>query len=457
MHQLFWKIFFSFWLSLILFVGVSLLAATLYLENTRAQDQIESPRARLLNYAEEARFIAKNQGIDQLTSWLQQLDRREAIPFLLLDEQGRDLLERPVSPRLAQRFQHGWKPPRHFEGRRPPRQPVQIQLPDGSRYRLVADFQAVTLGRVLRRPRVIAAPFIVAAIISGLVCFLLARYLTTPIQRLSRATRQFASGDLGLRVSPGLGGRRDEIADLARDFDHMAERLQELIGSQKQLLSDVSHELRSPLARMQVALGLARKREPGQCGMELDRIEHEADLLNDMIGQLLSLSRLESGVMPASSGTVDLSGLLIEVVKNADFEAQALNRRVQITDCVPATIKANEPLLKSALENVVRNAVKYTAENTSVDISMQADTEHAGQLIIQVHDHGPGVPEDMLTRLFEPFVRIGEARDRKSGGYGLGLAIAKRAIQLHGGEISASNEIRGGLKVRIQLPLDQAV
>ena len=152
---------------------------------------------------------------------------------------------------------------------------------------MVADFQAVTLGRVLRRPRVIATPLIVATIISGLVCFLLARYLTTPIQHLSRATRQFASGDLGLRVSPGLGRRRDEIADLARDFDHMAERLQELIGSQKQLLSDVSHELRSPLARLQVALGLARKREPGQCGIELDRIEHEAELLNHMIGQLL--------------------------------------------------------------------------------------------------------------------------------------------------------------------------
>ena len=455
MHALFWKIFFSFWLSLILFVGVSLLAASLYLEHTRAQDQVESPRARLLNYTGEARFIAENQGRDELKSWLQQLDRREAIPFLLLDEQGVDLLGRPVSPHLAQRFQRGWKPPRHFEGRRSPWRPEPIQLPDGSRYRLVADFQAVTLGRVLRRPRVIAAPLIVAAVISGLVCFLLARYLTTPIRRLSRAPRQFASGDLGLRVSPGLGSRRDEIADLARDFDHMAERLQELIGSQKQLLSDVSHELRSPLARLQVALGLARKREPGQCGVELDRIEHEAELLNQMIGQLLSLSRLESGVMPATSATIDLSGILAEVAKNADFEARALKRRVQITNSVSATIKANEPLLKSALENVVRNAVKYTAENTSVDISLQADGETGGQLIIQVLDHGPGVPEDMLSRLFEPFVRIGEARDRSSGGYGLGLAIAKRAIQLHGGEISASNEVQGGLNVRIRLPLDQ--
>jgi two-component system sensor histidine kinase CpxA len=454
MHQLFWKIFFSFWFSLILFVSVSLLAATLYLEHTRAQDEIESPRARLSSYADEARQIATSQGIDQLKSWLRQLDRREAIPFLLLDQQGEDLLNRPVSPHLAQRFQRGRKPPRHLEGRRPFRQPAPIRVPGGNHYRLVADFQAVTLGRVLRRPRVIASPIILAAIISGLVCFLLARYLTTPIRRLSRATHQFASGDFSLRVSPALGRRRDEIADLARDFDHMAERLQELLNSQKQLISDVSHELRSPLARLQVALGLARKREPVQCSMELDRIEHEAELLNEMIGQLLSLSRLESGATLQHAGAVDLSGLLNEVVKNADFEAGVLNREVRIIDCVPVSIRANETLLRSALENVVRNAVKYTNENTSVDISLQPDPEHNSGVIVLVRDHGPGVPEDMLSKLFEPFVRIGEARDRKSGGYGLGLAIAKRAVQLHGGEIRASNDVRGGLNVRIRLPVD---
>jgi two-component system sensor histidine kinase CpxA len=252
-----------------------------------------------------------------------------------------------------------------------------------------------------------------------------------------------------------MGGRRDEIADLACDFDHMAERLQGLIGSQKQLLSDVSHELRSPLARLQVALGLARQREQDQPNTELDRIEREAERLNELIGQLLSLTRLEFGTVLSHSEPVDLADLLTEIAESTDFEARALNRRVHMVNSVPAIVEANETLLRSALENVVRNAAKYTDVNTSVDISLQPDKAHAGWLLVQVRDHGPGVPEDMLTKLFEPFVRVGDARDRDSGGYGLGLAIAKRAIRLHGGEIFAGNEPDGGLNVRIRLPVDQ--
>ena len=451
MHRLFWKIFLSFWFSLILFAGVSLLATSLFLERVRTQDVNESLRDRHLSYIEEAQYIAKNDGIDGLKPWLRKLDRSEAIPFLLIDEQGKDLLERPVSSHITERLNHERRSPRHVkEGQGSWRRDL-IQLPDGGNYRLIPDFQAVTLNRVLSRPRVIAAPIIVAAIISGLVCFLLARYLTTPIQRLSRATHQFASGDLGLRVASTMGGRRDEIADLARDFDHMAERLQTLIGSQKQLLSDVSHELRSPLARLQLALGLARQREQNQANAELDRIEREAERLNELIGQLLSLARLESGTTLAHSEPVDLTTLLAEVAMSADYEARAANRQVRIINSMPASIEANEALLRSALENVIRNAAKYTDESTSVDVSLQMDHEHTGRLLIQVRDHGPGVPEEMLTKLFEPFVRVGDARDRRSGGYGLGLAIAERAIRLHGGEISASNEPGGGLVVSIRL------
>jgi len=455
MNRLFWKIFLSFWISLVLFAGISLLAASLFLEHMRGQDEMESPRDRHISYIEEAQFIAENDGIDGLKSWLRKLDHREAIPFLLLDEHGKDLLERPVSPHLTERLNRKQRSSRHMEGGRSPRHRDLIQLPKGGEYRLVPDFQAVTLNRVLRRPRVIAIPVIVAAIVSGLVCFFLAGYLTRPIRRLSRATHQFAAGDLDLRIASTMGGRRDEIADLARDFDHMAERLQALIGAQKQLLSDVSHELRSPLARLQVALGLARQREQHQANVELDRIEREADRLNELIGQLLSLARLESGTQLSHSGPVDLAALLAEIAESTDFEARAANRQVRIIDSAPATIDANETLLRSALENVIRNGAKYTDENTSVEISLQHDPEHTGWLLIQVRDHGPGVPNDMLTKLFEPFVRVGDARDRKSGGYGLGLAIAERAICLHGGEISASNEPDGGLTVSIRLPLDQ--
>ncbi len=456
MNRLFWKIFLSFWISLILFAGAGLLAASLFLERARAQDEIESPRDRHLTYINEARSIAKNEGIEGLKTWLRELDQTEAIPFLLIDAEGNDLLDRPISSYLAERLDRRWKSQHPMDGKRSPGRRDLIQIPGAGHHLLVPDFQAVTLNRVLRRPRVIALPVIVAAIISGLVCFLLAEYLTRPIRRLSNAAHQFAAGNLSLRVASTMGGRRDEVADLARDFDHMAERLQILIGSQKQLLSDVSHELRSPLARLQVALGLARQRQQHQTNAELDRIEHEAERLNELIGQLLSLTRLESGTQLAHSEPVDVAVLLAEVAENADFDARAAHRQVRTIHSQSATIKANEPLLRSALENVVRNAIRYTDENTSVDITLQHDPEDPGWLLVQVRDHGPGVPGDMLTELFEPFVRVGDARDRESGGYGLGLAIAERAIRLHGGVISASNAPDGGLNVRIGLPLNQS-
>ena len=454
MNRLFWKIFLSFWVSLILFTGAGLLAASLFLEYTRAQNEIESPRDRHLSYVGEARLVAKNDGLEGLKLWLKKLDRSEAIPFLLIDQTGTDLLNRPVSSHLAKHTDRWNTSPRSMSERRPPKRRELIQVPDNGQYLLVPDFQAVTLNRVLSRPRVIALPVVVAAIISGLVCFLLAGYLTRPIRRLSSATQQFAAGNLSLRVASTMGKRRDEVADLAHDFDDMAERLQALIGSQKQLLSDVSHELRSPLARLQVALGLARQREQHQSNAELDRIEREAEHLNDLIGQLLSLTRLESGKQLSHSEPVDIATLLEEVAENADFEAHAVNRQVRIINSASATIEANEALLRSAFENIVRNAVRYTDESTSVDITLQHDPEQTGWLVIHVRDHGTGVPNEMLTRLFEPFVRVGDARDRESGGYGLGLAIAERAIHLHGGVISASNEPSGGLNVHIRLPLN---
>lgn len=455
MNRLFWKIFLSFWISLILFAGASLLAASLFLERTHAQDEIESPRDRHLTYINEARLVAKSEGIEGLKSWLKKLDRTEATPFLLIDRAGKDLLDRPLSSHLAEHLDRKRKSQRLIDKRRSHKRHNLIQVSGAGEYLLVPDFQAVTLNRVLSRPRVIALPLIVAAIVSGLVCFLLAGYLTRPIRRLSNATHQFAAGNLSLRVASTMGRRRDEIADLARDFDHMAERLQILIGSQKQLLSDVSHELRSPLARLQVALGLARQRQQHQTNAELDRIEHEAERLNELIGQLLSLTRLESDTRLAHSEPVDVAALVAEVAENADFEARAANRQVRTINSLSATIEANEPLLRSALENVVRNAVRHTDENTSVDITLQHDPEHPGWLLVQVRDHGPGVPDDMLTKLFEPFVRVGYARDRESGGYGLGLGIAERAIHLHGGVMTASNEPDGGLNVRIRLPLNQ--
>jgi two-component system sensor histidine kinase CpxA len=328
----------------------------------------------------------------------------------------------------------------------------EIRLPDDTEYRLIADYQGVTLSRVLDRPHVIALPLILAALVSGLVCFLLARYLTAPLDRLRRATEAYAAGDLSARVAPTLGTRKDEVADLAHAFDHMAQRLQELMTSQRQLLSDVSHELRSPLARLQVALGLARQRVAGLADAEFDRIERESERLNDLIGQLLSLAKLEAGTAPSTREPVDLAELLASIASDADYEARASRRRVAITRSEPAVIQGEARLLHSALENIVRNAVRYTPEDTCVNLSLERDREKPDCWRIVIRDQGPGVPEAMLPRLFEPFVRVGDARDRASGGYGLGLAIAQKAVRLHSGEVMALNEPAGGLSVVVTLP-----
>ncbi len=451
MHRLVWKIFFAFWLSLIVFAGASLTLASLFVEHARSDDPNRSLRDRLELYVDETRRIAQRGDIAGLSAWLEKLDQREVIPILLIDAQGKDLLGRPVSEHLARRIEGG--PTQHGRHRHAPQRGL-VRTAEGVEYRLVPDFRAVTLKRVLTRPRVMAIPLIAAAIISGLASFFLARYLSRPIRRLSRATRRFGSGDLSLRVAPTLGGRRDEVAALAHDFDHMAERLQALIAAQRQLLSDVSHELRSPLARLQVALGLARQRHTQQPLPELDRIEREAERLNELIAQLLSLTRLESDLGLSHTESLDLAELVAEIAESTDFEIRGSNRGVRILRRTPAPIEANPTLLYSALENVVRNAAKYTAEGTAVEISLTADDPCTGWALVQVRDHGPGVPQDMLSRLFDPFVRVGDARDRASGGYGLGLAIAKRAIELHGGEISARNHAQGGLSVDIRLPTE---
>lgn len=261
MSRLYWKIFLSFWGALILFAAASILAATFYIEHTRDQHSSMNLRERTLQHIGDAREIARAQGKEGLQQWLGRLDRNEAIPYFLIDQGGADLLGRPVPYHLQQRIQRGRMAPLRHQRERRMWHRTLVALPDGSEYRLLPDFKGISLGRILSRPKVMAIPLVIAALISGLVCFLLARYLTTPIDRLRRATYHYANGDLGHRVLPSMNDRKDEIADLARDFDDMAQHLQALIASHKQLLSDVSHELRSPLARMQVALGLAQQRE----------------------------------------------------------------------------------------------------------------------------------------------------------------------------------------------------
>jgi len=234
----------------------------------------------------------------------------------------------------------------------------------------------------------------------------------------------------------------------------MAERIEALMTTQRQLLRDISHELRSPLARLNVALELARQGSGPEAKGALDRIDREAEQLNDLIGQLLTLPRLESGSDQIARGPVSLARLVQAIAADANFEAQTRNRTVHAVVEKEITIYGSEEMLRQGIENVVRNAVRYTAEHTQVDMSVSRRSGRRGdEAIIRIRDHGPGVPEDTLPQLFLPFYRVADARDRQSGGTGIGLAITERAVRLHNGTVTAANAPDGGLIVEIVLPI----
>ena len=279
---------------------------------------------------------------------------------------------------------------------------------------------------------------------------LLSRYLVRPLRHLSWGLLEVSAGRLHTRVSPLMRGRNDEISDLAHDFDGMAAQLEQLTESRRVLLHDVSHELRSPLSRMQAAIGLLRQAPVApQTEVMLGRIEREADRLDELIGELLTLNRLESGAPGAVFSRVDLVELLQAIVEDADFEAQSQGSSVQCTTTTSFVTAVNGELIYRAFENVVRNAVKYTADGTVVSVT--ADTVDDGAALrVTVRDHGPGVPPHLLQAIFDPFVRVTGSEHVR--GAGLGLAIARRAVLLHRGRIEAHRGPNGGLAVEIWLP-----
>ncbi len=243
---------------------------------------------------------------------------------------------------------------------------------------------------------------------------------------------------------------RSEIKELANDFDAMAARIEQQVESQQRLQRDISHELRSPLARLNVALELARQRSGQEAEPALNRIEREAERLNEMIGQLLSLNQLETAVLSLEE-EIDLTRLISELVADANFEAHSRQVRVDVADFEAVKVKGAEQLFGGAIENILRNAVRYTAAGSAVQVRVSRLADH--QVAIAIRDHGPGVPEATLDKIFQPFYRVDDARERCSGGTGIGLAIAERAIRRHGGTIRASNAAGGGLEVVITLPV----
>lgn len=446
MRSLFLKIFLSYWIAQALFVVLAIVVTLAVREREESSIwQVQEPTVS------RAAVQAYEHGAEpELRRYLEEVRDSQHVRVYLFDEHGQEVSGRPL-PRWAESVAHGATPPARDLWQRLTPSPFKRQVitaASGHRYTVVVMLSPGPFGP----GGVPGLSILIGIISSGLVCYLLARYLTSPVVRLRAATRRLAEGDLTARAG-GPGSRRhDEIAQLVRDFDAMAERLESSVNAQSRLLHDISHELRSPLARLTVALGLARQRSGQLAQSALERIDLEANRLNELIGGLLTIARLDSGNDSGQQSPIRLQEMIEEIASDADFEAQSRNCRV-VTEIAEDCIVMGTPiLLHSAIENVVRNATRYTNEGTTVHVSLARAEESTGaEAVIRVSDSGPGVPEDALDKLFRPFYRIDDARGRQTGGAGLGLAITERAVRLHGGTVRACNRLEGGLVIEIRL------
>jgi len=453
MKSLFLRIFLWFWLAMVV-LGVLLVVTSPFFTQSRSrvdrwQQGAETWAQERVNRAAQA--IAES-GIEGFQSRGHRGPGRRGSEIFLFDADGRELRDRDVPESvvdLARRVvESGSEEAVRRGGMHMVARPVTD--PKGQLLVIVGTLHRPPRPTDLLEPKALWWRLVLLALVVGALSLWLARYLSAPVGALRRATLRLSAGDLSARVGEPVNRRRDEIGQLARDFDAMAGRLEILVGSQRRLLRDVSHELRSPLARLTVALQLARDREGARATEALDRIERETGRLDDLIGQLLLLERLEARAPDTEAVDFDLRDLINEVVDDASFEASATKRGVELEAESRCPMRGYPSLVRSALDNVLRNAVRHTAEETAVEVSI--DCREAGAEIT-IRDHGPGVSEEHLETLFEPFSRVADARERSTGGAGLGLAIARRAVEVHSGTVSARNHPDGGLEVSIHLPV----
>jgi two-component system sensor histidine kinase CpxA len=412
--------------------------------------------------ADAASVPLRNGGLPALQAWLRDGEgQTSGITTYLVDMHGDDILGRPLTERITRRVNRmaglgymvdaeGHPPPLMLD---PLRASPQIVGPDGTVYTFFWSYAGYSLFGVLGAPSVYLAVLSLALGVSALACWWLARQLSRPVALLQKSARSLAAGNLDARVGEEITSRKDELGVLARDFDQMAERVRSLLASKETLLRYVSHELRSPLARLRVALMLAR-REGADSAREMERIERETERLDILIGQILRLSRLSTDDPSLVPQPIELSHLVSEVVEDARMEAGANEKGVAWQAGSQATVMGSPELLRSAIENVLRNAVRFTEKQTQVEVDLNVRPSAA---VLTIRDHGSGVPHGELERIFEPFYRVPESSDRGSTGGGLGLTITARVITLHGGTVKARNAQdegkRRGLMVEITLPL----
>ena len=321
---------------------------------------------------------------------------------------------------------------------------------DGQLRQLVAISRSHTRLRPQTREKILlGVQLVLSLLFIGLVGWWVARSVAKPVQALRDATRRMAAGELSARVNRPGGARRDELAQLASDFDAMAERIEALVTHDRRVLQDLSHELRSPLARLHLILDLAqRSADPAEAARYFQQAEQEIVRLDRMAGEMLALSRLEGGLPGMQRERVDLSALARECVDRAGLEAEARHVCLRLETDATAVVSGSAMLLERALDNLMANAIKFSQEGGEIELGVRTEAKHA---VLSVRDHGPGVPAGELASLFRPFFRGSNAA--RADGHGLGLAIVQRVAKVHGGRVDASNAEGGGLEVRLELPL----
>jgi signal transduction histidine kinase len=444
--SLFWKIFVSFMIAMTItsvgaiYVTYQLVSRPLTQTDFEGRDQI---------IGEVSAALARG-GERELKAWLFNNPRpTRGTVLLVTNDRGDELLGRAMPREL--RALLNFRPP----GRRPDRPPnfQGVQLtpmitgPDGTEYRLLFARAPVTIFGILMWPGTLPAVLSIAILAAAVMSLLLARYVSSPIARLQKASRSLAAGALDTRVGAPFTRRGDEVGTLARDFDAMAERIQALVTAKETLLRDVSHEFRSPLARIRMALALAERRAGTESQPDLKRIERESERLDKLVGQVMTLTRLRT-TDGARRELVRLDTLIGEILDDARFEYPDAN--LQYAPTREVVLRGDADGLKSAIENVVRNALTYGDRTKPIEVRIDVEGKTA---TVRVLDRGPGVPPEELERIFEPFDRTDKSRDHRQDGQGIGLAITSRMTELHGGKVTARNRAEGGLEIAIELPL----
>jgi two-component system, OmpR family, sensor histidine kinase CpxA len=453
-NSLFLKIFFWFWAT-VLAIGVSLVGTWIVLQPKNTPLQSQANLADIAWASGVATVDAFEQsGHTSASTYLELLQQRTRLKSCLFDSAGNEIVGADCADLsdLSTRATASDLPT--FSGRHNlVRVAIKITGKSGHQYVYALESMERHGPPPGITPAGIALRWSIPILVCGLICYLLTRYLTTPVLRLREAAQHLAAGNLSSRAATGMERRRDELGSLVRDFNAMAGRIEELVSRQRQLVYDISHELRSPLARLNVALDLGRQRKGNDPAF--DHMEQDIGCLNEMIERLLTVARLDTSAPPVAMTRIDLNALVSQIADSAEFELQERNGTMRQSSEGQYFVQGNAELLHSAIENIIRNAVRYTGSGNAVDVRLEP-AETPNIVRIAVRDYGHGVPESELAKIFQPFYRVADDRNRESGGAGLGLAIADRVVRSHNGTIRARNATPHGLEVEIRLPVATA-